>query len=94
MSNVSWGNSSSAVGDNTSVSMLWGQGSSRGSRNQSLSSMSDTNSTDPPKFTGNMYGLFDGPGSIWDPAADSGNSSLLPWATTPSPSENKDNSTN
>jgi len=91
MSDLPWSSTGSpAVGDNSSVSMLWRQSSSHGSRSQSLSSASDINSTEPPKFTGNMYGLFDGPGSIWDPAASSGNSNLLPWAT--SPSENKDNS--
>ena len=76
--------------------MLWGGHSSysgTSSRSLSTSHEEETNSSEPPKFSGNIYGLFDGSGSIWDPAASSTNSSLLPWATQ-SPQEHKDNTPN
>ena len=53
----------------------------------------ETNSSEPPKYSGNIYGLFDDSASIWDPSASGGNSSLLPWATQ-SPPEHKDNTPN
>ena len=79
--------------------MLWGAKSAFGSSssNQQFGTPRDgesNSSSEAPKFSGNMYGLFDGSGSIWDPAASSSNSSsLLAWATQSS-SENKDNTPN
>lgn len=98
LQDVLWGNSPSSGSDNSTVSMLWGGHSSFGnsSINQPLSTPQEgetNSSSEPPKFSGNMYGLFDGPGSIWDPAASGSNSSLLPWATQ-SPLERKDSTPN
>lgn len=98
-SDVHWGSSSSTANNSSAVSMLWGGKPSFSSNsNQSFGTPHEgesSSSSEAPKFSGNMYGLFDGSGSIWDPAASGNNSSgsLFAWAMQSS-SENKDNTPN